>query len=379
MSDLTDQGRLPTAQKAARRLSFPRLVLAVATAGVLVGGGLVGHQWLTSPSRAGSAQTWFASYVDVTANPTVDFATPTANSRRDVVLSFVASAPDGPCTPTWGTALTLDQASAGLDLDRKIATLEQHGGGLAVSFGGQLNDELATTCQDVDKLAAAYTEVMDRYHCSTIDLDLESGNLSDRAAGLRRAQAIKKLQLARRASGKSLAVWLTLPVSPSGLTQDGQAAVAEMLSAGVDLAGVNAMAMNFSGSGTDSQSMLVTTTNALSAVQRQLGTLYGRAGTKLSSATVWSKLGVTPMIGQNDVAGEVFSLNSAKGLNEFVLSHSLGRVSMWSLNRDKTCGPNYVDVKRASDACSGVSQGNQKFADLLASGFTGRLSLAAGK
>src|ERR1035437_7263119 len=69
MSDLTDQGRLPTAQKAARRLSFPRLVLAVATAGVLVGGGLVGHQWLTSPSRAGSAQTWFASYVDVTANP----------------------------------------------------------------------------------------------------------------------------------------------------------------------------------------------------------------------------------------------------------------------------------------------------------------------
>jgi len=379
MSDLTDQGRLPTAQKAARRLSFPRLLLAVATAGVLVGGGLVGHQWLTSPSRAGSAQTWFASYVDVTANPTVDFATPTANSRRDVVLSFVVSAPDGPCTPTWGTALTLDQASAGLDLDRKIATLEQHGGGLAVSFGGRLNDELATTCQDVDKLAAAYTEVMDRYHCSTIDLDLESGNLSDRAAGLRRAQAIKKLQLARRASGNSLAVWLTLPVSPSGLTQDRQAAVAEMLSAGVDLAGVNAMAMNYSGSGTDSHSMLVTTTNALSAVQRQLGALYGRAGTKLSSATVWSKLGVTPMIGQNDVAGEVFSLNSAKGLNEFVLSHSLGRVSMWSLNRDKTCGPNYVDVKRASDACSGVSQGNQKFADLLASGFTGRLSLAAGK
>src|ERR1035437_8939142 len=378
MSDLTDQRGFPTAQKAARRRSFLRLVLAVATAGVLVGGALVGHQWLTSPSRTRSAQTWFAGYVDVTANPAVDFATPTANSRRDVVLSFVVSAPDGPCTPTWGTALTLDQASAGLDLDRKIATLQQHGGGLAVSFGGQLNHELATTCQDVDKLASAYTEVMDRYHCSTIDLDLEAGNLSDRAAGLRRAQAIKKLQLARRASGKSLAVWLTLPVSPSGLTQAGQSAVAEMLSAGVDLSGVNAMAMDYS-SGTGSHSMLVTTTNALSAVQRQLGTLYSRAGTKLSSATVWSKLGVTPMIGQNDVPGEVFSLNSAKGLNEFVLSHSVGRVSMWSLNRDKTCGPNYVDVKRASDACSGVSQGNQKFADLLASGFTGRLSLAAGK
>jgi chitinase len=85
------------------------------------------------------------------------------------------------------------------------------------------------------------------------------------------------------------------------------------------------------------------------------------------------------MIGQNDVPGEVFSLNSAEGLNEFVLSHSVGRVSMWSLNRDQTCGPNYVDVRHASDACSGVSQGNQRFADLLASGFTGRLSLAAGR
>jgi chitinase len=379
MSDLIDQGELLTAEKAARRLSFPRLVLAVAIAGVLVAGGIVGQQRWTLPLRAGSGQTWFAGYVDVTSNPTVVFETPTANSRRDVVLSFIVSASAGPCAPTWDPALTLAQASAGLDLDRKIATLEQRGGGLAVSFGGALNDELATTCHDVHKLAAAYTEVMDRYHSSTIDLDLEAANLSDRAAGHRRAQAIKTLQLDRRASGKSLAVWLTLPVSPSGLTQDGQAAIGEMLSTGVDLSGVNALAMDFSSSGTDSQSMLVTTTNALNAVQRQLGNLYSRAGTKLSSAAVWSKLGVTPMIGQNDVPGEVFSLNSAKGLNEFVLSHGVGRVSMWSLNRDKTCGPNYVGVKRASAVCSGVSQGNQKFADLLASGSTGRLSLAAGK
>ena len=174
-----------------------------------------------------------------------------------------------------------------------------------------MNDELAASCTDVDKLAAAYANVIDRYHISTVDLDVEGANLSDRAAGQRRADAIKKLQLDRRASGKSLAVWLTLPVSPSGLTGDGQAAVSEMLTTGVDLAGVNAMTMDYGSSRADGQSMLDATTGALTATQRQLKILYSRAGTQLSDATVWSKLGATPMIGQNDVPGEVFSLEIA--------------------------------------------------------------------
>lgn len=83
------------------------------------------------------------------------------------------------------------------------------------------------------------------------------------------------------------------------------------------------------------------------------------------------------MIGQNDVPDEVFGLDAARGLNEFVRSHGIGRVSMWSLNRDNTCSPNYVDMKRVSAACSGVSQGDGKFADLLAAGMARRLSLAA--
>ena len=377
MSDHTNHAEHPSTEKPARRLSALRLVVALVTTGALVVGGVIGYQWWMLSAKAGSAEPWFAGYADVTATPTFDFESPATKAGRDVLLSFIVSAPDGPCTPTWGTAFTLDAASASLDLDRKIARLEQQGGGIAVSFGGQLNDELATSCTDVDKLAAAYANVIDRYHISTVDLDVEGANLSDRAAGQRRADAIKKLQLDRRSSGKSLAVWLTLPVSPSGLTGDGQAAVSEMLTTGVDLAGVNAMTMDYGSSRADGQSMLDATTGALTATQRQLKILYSRAGTQLSDATVWSKLGATPMIGQNDVPGEVFSLDAATGLNKFVLGHGIGRVSLWSLNRDITCGPNYVDVKRVSDACSGVSQGDRKFADLLADGMAGRLSLAA--
>ena len=33
-------------------------------------------------------------------------------------------------------------------------------------------------------------------------------------------------------------------------------------------------------------------------------------------------------------------------------------MSMWSLNRDATCGSNYADLRRVSDACSGIDQGD---------------------
>lgn len=366
-----------------------RLVLAGATAVALVAAGVIGHQWWTTTSSHGSVRVarvpavqgnrpagWFAGYTDVTTKPTFEFeSTPTgAGAGRDVVLAFIVSARGGPCTPSWGTALTLDEASASLGLDRRIARMEQAGRRVAVSFGGQLKDELATTCMDVDKLAAAYASVLDRYHVWTIDLDVEGAKLGDHVVGQRRAAAIRKLQLDRKAIGKPLAIWLTLPVSPGGLTEEGQAAVGEMLSTGVDLAGVNAMTMDYGSSRAQSQSMLDTTTGALTAMHGELKILFSRAGKDLSSPTVWSKIGATPMIGQNDVPGEVFGLDAAKGLNEFALSHGVGRVSMWSLNRDVTCGPNQVDLKRASAACSGVSQGGRRFADLLAAGMAGRLS-----
>jgi len=345
------------------------IVLAVVAA---VAAGVMGRQLLAS--RPGAVGPWFAGYVDVTATPAFGFESPEADSVRDVVLSFIVSAPNEPCTPTWGTALTMDEASTRLDLDGRIARLKEQGGGVAVSFGGQVNHELATTCTDVRRLTAAYASVIDRYHVATIDLDLEGRGLGNHAAGQRRAQAIKKLQQDRMASGRPFVVWLTLPTSTNGLTANGRAAVADMLGAGVDLAGVNAMTMDFGASRAHGQSMLQATTSALTATQRQLDTLYRRAGIELPTAALWSKLGVTPMIGQNDVPDEVFSLDAAKGLNELIHSHGIGRASVWSLNRDKACGPNHPEVGPASSKCSGVSQGHQEFADLLSVGMSGRLT-----
>jgi chitinase len=361
-----------------RRLSIVRLFVAiVATAAIVTGVGYGYQLWLSNSAAASPQNGWFAGYVDVTATPNFAFESPSANSGKNVVLSFIVSNPNDACAPSWGGAYSMDQASASLDLDRRVARLEQLGGDVAVSFGGQRNDELAKDCTSVTQLEAAYTSVIDRYNLTTIDLDLEGSSLSDTAAANRRGTAIAEVQKAQRSAGKSLAVWLTLPVSPSGLGVDGQNAVRTALGHGVDLAGVNAMTMDYGSSRASGQSMLDAATSALTETQRQLGVLYRQAGTTLSDATLWSKIGVTPMIGQNDTSGEVFSLDEAKGLSAFVAEHKIGRASMWSLNRDRTCGSNYVDVKVVSDSCSGVVQGKIRFADLLSTNLKGRLAASA--
>jgi chitinase len=117
--------------------------------------------------------------------------------------------------------------------------------------------------------------------------------------------------------------------------------------------------------------MLTAAEKALTATHRQLGILYDQAEISLTDATLWSKLGATPMIGQNDVAGEVFTLDDAAGLNTFAAEKGLGRLSMWSLNRDTTCGSSYTDLTRVSNLCSGVDQGETTFAETLGAGMTG--------
>lgn len=360
-----------------RRLSVVRVFLGIVLVVALSSGGYLGLQWWNGAQAADAYDPWFAGYVDVTATPTYDFEASDDVAGSDVVLSFIVAATDDPCTPTWGTHYTLDEASDQLDLDRRLARVKQLDGQAVVSFGGLLNTELGTGCTDKQALIAAYAAVLDRYDVTTIDLDLEGDNLTNTAAATRRAAAIAELQAARRGAGDDLAVWLTLPVATFGLTEDGTAAVSAMLDANVDLAGVNLMTMDFGSSKDADETMAEAGIRGATAAHRQIGTLYSRAGIELTSATVWSKIGLTPMAGQNDVAGEIFGLDDATALNTFAQEQRIGRMSLWSLNRDTTCGSNYVDLKRVSDSCSGIDQGDEKFVDLLGEGFTGRPVAAA--
>ena len=60
-----------------------------------------------------------------------------------------------------------------------------------------------------------------------------------------------------------------------------------------------------------------------------------RASTLERRRSVWPRIGATPMIGQNDVDAEGFTLDDAAGARRVRRDKGLGRVSMWSLNRDR--------------------------------------------
>lgn len=329
-----------------------------------------------TPSLDATARSpWFGGYVDVTAVPPYPFENSVTGGPVTTVLAFIVARPGDPCEPSWGGEYTLDRAGTDLSMDGRVAALRAAGSDVAVSFGGQLGAELGSVCTDVPSLAQAYARVIDRYGLKVVDLDVEGTNLADRSAGLRRAQAIARVQ-GQRGPGDPLQVWLTLPVSPSGLEADGVSAVKDMLQAGVDVAGVNIMTMDYDQLG-PGQSMLGASIGAAEGTHRQLLGLFSAAGKGLDSAAVWQRIGITPMLGVNDVAGQTFGLEAAQGLNTFAQDNDIGRLSVWSLNRDKACpapGSGQAPVTgpgaKASDSCSGIAQQPGSFARLLGAGFT---------
>lgn len=360
-----------------RRLSPWRVLLGTGTLClILAGSALATMNWQATHSQT-STQPWFAPYVDVSSTPTYPFDELGATPKKDVILSFIVSTPSDPCTPSWGGVYSLSEAGSELDLDRRIARLQQQGGHIAVSFGGLLNSELSINCTDTARLASAYQAVIERYHIDTIDLDLEGNALKDTASNERRAAVLAQVQTYQRSHGQSLAIWATLPVSTDGLTEEGTNSVTSLLKK-VDLAGINAMTMNYGDSIKKDQSMADAAKSALLQTHRQLGILYQRIGRRLTDATLWSKIGATPMIGQNDMNKEVFKLSDANSLNSFAVAVHIGRMSLWSANRDRPCGPNYVDIQVVSDSCSGLTDSKGSFSSALSRNFNGGLSRSSG-
>lgn len=347
------------------RVSFLRVGVVLASTALLGWAGYSAFGSVKAQTEKVGVST-FAGYVDATLTPTYSYGTPAGPAQSNVILSFIVADPSSSCTPLWGGAYTLDEAASDLEMDRRISQLRSTGGTLRVSFGGQAGTELAAACTDAPALESAYQQVVDRYQVASIDLDIEGGSLADTEAGARRAVAIKAVQDKAVADDSHLAVWLTLPVAPTGLTAEGLTVVDQMLSAGVDLAGVNGMTMDFNSGVSQSAPYSDVVLAASKALHKQVISSYDKVGINLDDARGWEKVGITPMIGQNDIPGEVFTLDDAKIVNEFARSKGVGQVSMWSMNRDATCQsplPKILTV--VQNTCSGVDQGSLTFAEVL--------------
>lgn len=347
-----------------RRLSWVRLLLIVGLVSVLVWVGT--NTWTSNRDAARAAESgqWFGAYIDATSTPFYPIAENIGEGQR-VVLAFAVADPQEPCQPSWGGYYTMDQANETFDLDRQVARLREQGGSVVVSTGGLLNDELATACSEVPKIVAGYEQLLERYSSTVLDLDIEGDDLEDAVSGARRADAVASVQKRAEQSGKPLQVWVTLPADTRGLTASGISEIKRLLDGGVDLTGVNLMTMNFGETRAAGQSMSEASEASAQSTHAQLKELYRERGLEIGDQTLWSKIGLTPMIGQNDLLGEVFTLEDAAALNAFAVSKQVGRVSMWSANRDQDCGPNNPDPERVSNNCSGTPQQDNSFSQVL--------------
>lgn len=227
----------------------------------------------------------------------------------------------GSCALTGG----LEQTTANSTFYSDVRQFISGGGKVVLSFGGASGAYLESVCTSA-QLTTLISGLMDSLGTYAIDFDVEGSQIASSSLNLVRNATVVALQ----ARYPSLQVTYTLPVMPTGLTSDGVNVVRSAATAGVKLYAVNLMTMDY-GIGT-AQTMGDKAIAALTATQAQLKAIYP----SYSDATLWGMLGATPMIGQNDVSGEVFTLTDASSLVSFARQKSLRLLSYWAIQRDQT-------------------------------------------
>jgi hypothetical protein len=298
-------------------------------------GGGTGGGPLPGPSLSAWPSQFYAPYVDMTLYPMYNLTNAMLNGGiKDFTLAFVVADPSG--QPSWGGYPQYDVNGGAFDtqLKQQVAAVRAAGGDVMVSFGGASGQELAQADTNVAALTAAYQSVINDYGLTHIDFDVEGAAVADPASIDRRSQAVAALQKNAAAQGKDLQVWFTLPVLPTGLTGDGLYVLQSAQKYGVHVAGVNLMTMDYGDAAAPNPKGQMGTyaIDAATSVHGQLQTLYGSTKT---SAQLWQMIGITPMIGLNDVTTEVFDEQAAEQVVAFALQTGMGRTSMWSLNRDQ--------------------------------------------
>lgn len=301
-----------------------------------------------------------APYVDLGVWPTFDLVR-AAETQHILYFNLASVTADARNRPSWAghEQHAIDGGHFDMALRRQIAELRVLGGDVAVSFGGAKGTELALAIDNADELKNAYRGVVDAYQLRRIDFDVEGAALVDTDSIERRSQAIGQLQRELSASGRKLEVWLTLPATRAGLTNEGIEVVNSALRHGVELGGVNVKISD--GGGESGKNDGKTGTHTIEAAINTYYQLQKRLGPSESAADIWSKVGVTPTIGRT--GDDTFEPKDARAVLDFAEQQGVGMIGMWSLNRERQGG---TEFESAGAAASGVEQGVFEFSDIFA-------------
>jgi hypothetical protein len=313
----------------------------------------------TIPGNAGSVQ--FAPYADVTLYPEVNLAnTACATGIHDFSIAFFTG---NGCTPQLATSSYENPA-----LQADIANLRSIGGDAIGSFGGEAGQELADSCTNVSQLVQAYEDVINYYGFKQVDFDIEGAAMGDTAGLARRVQALQQVEQAETAAGHPFTVSLTLPVLPTGLpnwSSQNELGIVQQLAQVVPVTVVNIMTMDYgetwpspaTSPSTDQMGTLAI--QAAQATESELATIFP----SYSAVQLWKMIGITPLIGVNDQADEVFTPADATQVASWASATGIGRLAFWSLTKDAECpgGANQGDA----NTCSSITQTPWQFSGIF--------------
>ncbi|MGL4366515.1 MAG: hypothetical protein ACRCSJ_08355, partial [Cetobacterium sp.] len=150
----------------------------------------------------------------------------------------------------------------------------------------------------------------------------------------RNHMAIKLLQDELKAEDKYVGIWFTLPVMPYGLNQNEILLIDDAIKKGVEIEGVNIMAMCYGGA--YSGNMAEQAISAMTNLHSQLRTLYSNNEITKTDDELWAMIGICPEIGINDTgAFNTFFLEDVTPVINFCKTKNVGMITFWSANRDK--------------------------------------------
>ncbi|MER7639127.1 cellulose binding domain-containing protein [Streptomyces sp. NPDC126522] len=283
---------------------------------------------LTATAGSGTTPGVAAPFIDLGAYPTPNLTQIATNTGlRQFSLGFITAGSTG-CNASWFNSFDPGAAWDRADFD----SLRAMGGDVRPSFGGEAGTELALACTSTTALQAQYQKVVDAYALDRVDFDIEGAATVDHASIDRRSTAVAAVQAAQRAKGRDLKVTLTLPVLPSGLTADGLYILNSAKSHNLNVDTVNLMAMDYGDSAAPSPSGKMGTyaIQAATSTRAQIASVWPN----LTTAQTWAMVGLTPMLGQNDTASEVFTVADAQQVLTFARQNHLGELGFWDVTRD---------------------------------------------
>jgi chitinase len=231
------------------------------------------------------------------------------------------------------------------------------GGRIILSFGGADGPFLEESCS-VSGLYNIINNLISTYKIYALDFDVEGGPVDDTASANTRNAVIKQLQ----AAYPSLYVSFTVAVGSGGMPGDVVTLIKNAKNAGVKINVVNIMTMDYGGD-TGGQAEGKVAVQSANATFNQLKSIY----TGLTSAQIWSMIGITPMIGLNDGSTtkkptEQFTPADATTVAQFAETNALGLLAFWAINRDQ---PGTVNSENDLDKFDNTGTSKLQFYNIM--------------